>query len=1756
MAFNSAFVFNEAYYRAQNPDVAAAIGVLQPDGVTLFTSGKQHFDAYGAAEGRVASPLFNATVYAANNPDLAEAGITTEAQLRAHWSTYGAAEGRIGVSSQVFNLEYYKANNQDLVELGLTDAQITAHFYQYGAAEGRVATENFSVAAYKAANPDLAGLTDSVARAHWYLWGAFEGRAFPQLAQSFSLAQSGTTVAEGSSITFTVSSAITVTQDTTFTFTVTGDDLNGAVDKSSANDFQVASGTVTIAAGSKTATFTVTPTLDSTIEALEGFKVSLLNNALQVVGSKTAVITDNSQNAPQSFTLTASADSVPGGAANDIVTAVISSASTLTAGDTINLGGGTDTLNLSTSNTSAATVSSVTLTGTEVINLSAFGTAAVEVDATLFSNALTTINQTSSGDTADTKFTNLNGLVSASMASGKGALTLNYASSVVAGAADVQNLTVSNVGSGAKFTVNGVETIAITSNGTSTNVLTVDDSADATLTKVTVSGANAIELTANDVKVKTFDASAATGKVTFKSSNTGIDYAVTGGSGNDTFTLSETALTKADIIAGGAGVDKLTVSDISVADADLAGLSSIESLAFAGASIDLTLGAKAVAAGIATVTGTTGNDVVTLTAVDFTSALSVGVSTGKDKVVNNANVALTVTAAAASITVDDTLTGGTGTDTLTLTADSGTAELSANVTGFEVINLVADGTNTIKLDLGADAVIAAKSSLTINGSALTAAATVDAGDISTNTKSVVITTGAGADTIDGGAGNDSIVSGAGADDVGGGAGNDTIDGGAGNDTIDGEAGNDSLIGGDGDDSIVTGAGNDTVSAGAGNDTINVGSNLAAGDSIDGGDGIDTLVVSGSITASVLSGVTNVEALSLTGGGSSATLAAALSGITTIDLSDTSAQTLTLDTGYTGVASVKLTGDTNGKDAIVNTANATLVVTANASDILSTVSITGGTGTDTLTLTADGGTANLSAVTGVDGITIVDGGDAATGTAGSGGTLLGDDVTITLGSYATAISIDAGALDGNSDSTKSETLTLTGGSATKNITVIGGGGNDTITTGSGNDSVTGGDGADSITSGSGDDYLSGGAGNDRFVVSSFDAKDTVVGGDGTDTLVISSTVTDSGVFANVSGVEILELSGATDVTLLTGAGSFTTVKQATGSANVITFAVGYTAATTVDISGHTTDADKLVNAAGVAMTVTGNAKDFVATTTITGGTGTDSLRITADKGTSVFTNITSVESVTLLDGIDGGETVTLDLGSYATAASIDGSALVGALTLTGGSATKNLTVTGGAGADGLTTGAGNDSISAGSGADTISSGTGNDVVLGGAGADSIDAGAGNDSVDGGDGADTIIGGAGSDTLTGGAGADRFIFVDAQSTSVSTDTITDFVTGTDTLELQITLTSGKAASFSHQGNAVDTSTGLTLLSSKTGESYFNTSTSQFVVDLNGDGLIQSSDLVVTLTGATKVDSTSIYYNITGTAGADTVTGSANGDSISGLAGNDSISGAAGNDTIGGGDGDDTVAGGDGNDSITGGADNDSISGDAGDDSIDGGAGNDSIDGGAGNDSLVGGAGNDTILGGAGVDTITAGAGTDSVTGGAGLDTFIIAAGDTSLTIGGTGNTGTIAGFDTITDFTLGSGSANSETLDVAGTATIATTTAGTNGTDSTLTIGGVAIKSHAIAATGLITFDDDDTFATALTINSDANVAAVIEYLQANDIGTTGSTVFFTDGTNTWVFTQGTDDGTTNSSDIVVKLSGVLADTLITTNGTGANDLFIS
>ncbi|CDZ48038.1 DUF5801 repeats-in-toxin domain-containing protein [Neorhizobium galegae] len=147
----------------------------------------------------------------------------------------------------------------------------------------------------------------------------------------------------------------------------------------------------------------------------------------------------------------------------------------------------------------------------------------------------------------------------------------------------------------------------------------------------------------------------------------------------------------------------------------------------------------------------------------------------------------------------------------------------------------------------------------------------------------------GNDEIHGGADNDQLHGEGGNDTIYGDDGNDTVSGGIGNDDIQGGAGNDSLHGQDNNDTIQGGAGNDTVNGGNGNDTLNYTKGDGA-DIIDGGADTDVLNVNGSNgdntftiansnndaklelgVDTVVSSVTNVENIVITGGAGNDTL---------------------------------------------------------------------------------------------------------------------------------------------------------------------------------------------------------------------------------------------------------------------------------------------------------------------------------------------------------------------------------------------------------------------------------------------------------------------------------------------------------------------------------------------------------------------------------------------------------------------------------------------------------------------------------------------------------------------------------------------------------------------------------------------------------------------------------------------------------------------------------------------------------------------
>jgi serralysin len=187
------------------------------------------------------------------------------------------------------------------------------------------------------------------------------------------------------------------------------------------------------------------------------------------------------------------------------------------------------------------------------------------------------------------------------------------------------------------------------------------------------------------------------------------------------------------------------------------------------------------------------------------------------------------------------------------------------------------------------------------------------------------------------------------------------------------------------------------------------------------------------------------------------------------------------------------------------------------------------------------------------------------------------------------------------------------------------------------------------------------------------------------------------------------------------------------------------------------------------------------------------------------------------------TVALSSGSAAFDGSGSSDILLNIENLTGSIFSDSLS--GNTGANTLAGGAGNDALYGGAGADSLDGGAGDDRLFGGAGADTLDGGADSDTADysgagsniiasllsgtggnvstgnndtlvsienltggaysdmltGDAGANILAGGNGNDLLTGGAGNDNFVFNTALNANTNLDTLTDFASGSDKLQL---------------------------------------------------------------------------------------------------------------------------------------------------------------------------------------------------------------------------------------------------------------------------------------------------------------------------------------------------------------------------------------
>lgn len=176
-------VFDQEYYAAHNPDVAAVFGDSAEN--MLW-----HFVTYGMSEGRQAKESFNVVkyMYALGNSDLHNTFGGDIKQYYLHYIDFGQYEGRsVSDYDAVFDADYYLQQNpdvlQNIISRYTSDGNLNGwalwHYCEYGMDEGRRGTSSFGVYNYLAANYDIYktyGSDTKAATQHYLQYGIHEGR--------------------------------------------------------------------------------------------------------------------------------------------------------------------------------------------------------------------------------------------------------------------------------------------------------------------------------------------------------------------------------------------------------------------------------------------------------------------------------------------------------------------------------------------------------------------------------------------------------------------------------------------------------------------------------------------------------------------------------------------------------------------------------------------------------------------------------------------------------------------------------------------------------------------------------------------------------------------------------------------------------------------------------------------------------------------------------------------------------------------------------------------------------------------------------------------------------------------------------------------------------------------------------------------------------------------------------------------------------------------------------------------------------------------------------------------------------------------------------------------------------------------------------------------------------------------------------------------------------------------------------------------
>ncbi|MGS4887913.1 beta strand repeat-containing protein [Roseibium sp. MB-4] len=599
---------------------------------------------------------------------------------------------------------------------------------------------------------------------------------------------------------------------------------------------------------------------------------------------------------------------------------------------------------------------------------------------------------------------------------------------------------------------------------------------------------------------------------------------------------------------------------------------------------------------------------------------------------------------------------------------------------------------------------------------------------------------------------------------------------------------------------------DTIDGAAGTDTLNVIVNAAAAN--------DDVPVS-AVTNVEQFYVRNITAVDVDFN------AAGQTAITQI-WSDRSTGSLDIDGMAAGVT-VGVQGDGTTTNANVT---ADYVATATAAALAVTGGTTagavdfGGAGLTSATITGVGNTANTLGtidVAGATAVTVTSAGNLTTGnitTTGTNGTLtVSGTGAINLATLAAGIdTVDA---SGNSGGF---TLILDGETDT---TVTGGTGNDSFTTGAalGTGSVNAGDGTDTLIQ----------AATAHINSTTLGAKYTNF-----ETLQVNNGVTvdlDNYTGSTLTAVNVLETGGGATVNDMnaTQGGAVTLLGAANGTITLgISGATGVGQLDTLAITVSDGDTTTSENIGAYTHTSLGiETLNF---------TATDDLTINSMAATTGVTSLT----------VTGAGNASITTGAMAVSANlgVDFSGLTGANTFDASASTGNpFAFTGGSGVDTITDGV-----------------TGGNVLNGGAGNDVITL----TDKTGGSATTTVNGGAGADAITtnmiGNTAIDAMLFQyaagdsvsDSSTTGIST-TLTDTIANLDGATLAAA--AGAQAEFDTEVQATAVTAGATAVNfgvttvTNAGDFFVhiaNATTTYIYQDTDGDGIIESGEFAVALTG----------------------------------------------------------------------------------------------------------------------------------------------------------------------------------------------------------------------------------------------------------------------------------------------------------------------